>query len=321
MQNMLVKFATSRKDSWSSYLETCVFAYNTSRHDSSKFTPFEVMFGRKATLPVDLELRKKTSEEVLEDCFNHREDDCSDWMRREEENRRQRLELVKANIEAAQRKQKRHYDLKRAVKQQYRVGELVLLKDHTRKKRKGGKLDARWLGPFKICKCLPRGVYLLSSNAGQIRRATGVQLKVYRKPNPQRASNQLQSPNPNMSSYTQSSSSDNINHTLQSISRSISKDGKSPSSDILKPTQSQSTSVSEDSKWPSLNIINPTDTSRRIISEDSNSPSSPDKKSVPYLLPPLHQVVSISCFVVSIFNSVCLFWCREVQVHHGTSPH
>lgn len=31
-----------------------VYAYNTSKHESSKFTPFEVMFGRKAVVPVDV---------------------------------------------------------------------------------------------------------------------------------------------------------------------------------------------------------------------------------------------------------------------------
>ena len=34
LQNMLVKFVQSKKSSWSSFLDTCVFAYNTSRHES-----------------------------------------------------------------------------------------------------------------------------------------------------------------------------------------------------------------------------------------------------------------------------------------------
>ena len=34
---------------------TCSFAYNTSKHESTKFTPFEIMFGRKAILPLDLD--------------------------------------------------------------------------------------------------------------------------------------------------------------------------------------------------------------------------------------------------------------------------
>ena len=54
IQKMLVKFITSRKESWQDYLDTCVYAYNTSHHDSTRFTPFELMFGRQAVLPIDV---------------------------------------------------------------------------------------------------------------------------------------------------------------------------------------------------------------------------------------------------------------------------
>ena len=37
-------------------LECCLFAYNTSKHESSIFTPFEVMFGRQAVLPIEVTL-------------------------------------------------------------------------------------------------------------------------------------------------------------------------------------------------------------------------------------------------------------------------
>ena len=57
------------------------------------------MFGHKATLPIDLELWKKTSEEVLQDCVDHREGACNDQVRGQGEDRRKRLELVKGNIE------------------------------------------------------------------------------------------------------------------------------------------------------------------------------------------------------------------------------
>ena len=50
---MLVKFVANM-ESWGDYLDTCVYAYNSSKHESSKFSPFEVMFGRQAILPVDL---------------------------------------------------------------------------------------------------------------------------------------------------------------------------------------------------------------------------------------------------------------------------
>ena len=50
---MLIKFVGEKKDDWQDYLDTCIFACNTSQHESSKYCPFEVMFYRKALIPVD----------------------------------------------------------------------------------------------------------------------------------------------------------------------------------------------------------------------------------------------------------------------------
>ena len=38
-------------------------------------TPFEVMLGRTATLPIDIELRINDPEEVLNDCIAFKDDD------------------------------------------------------------------------------------------------------------------------------------------------------------------------------------------------------------------------------------------------------
>ena len=51
---MLVKYIEDKKECWEDYLDSCVFAYNTSKHESSKFTPYEVMFGHRALLPIEL---------------------------------------------------------------------------------------------------------------------------------------------------------------------------------------------------------------------------------------------------------------------------
>ena len=61
---MLVKFVESKKETWQNYLDTCVYAYNTSRHGSSKFTPFELLFGRQPVLPVDIRLDASKIEAV-----------------------------------------------------------------------------------------------------------------------------------------------------------------------------------------------------------------------------------------------------------------
>ena len=43
-----------------------------------------------------------------------------------------------------------------------KVRALVLVKDFKRKKRKGGKLDLRWIGPYVIQKRLTRGIYVVA---------------------------------------------------------------------------------------------------------------------------------------------------------------
>ena len=66
-----------------------------------------------------------------------------------------------------------------------KVGTIVLKKDMTRKKRKGGKLDTKWTGPFKITASLGRGLYQLSHHSNAeilIPRVNGVHLKKYSQP-------------------------------------------------------------------------------------------------------------------------------------------
>ena len=53
------------------------------------------------------------------------------------------LQQVAKNIKVAQIKYKKQYDKKHAKASEYHIGQLVLKKDFTRKKTKGGKLSCR----------------------------------------------------------------------------------------------------------------------------------------------------------------------------------
>lgn len=72
---MIVKFVEKKKELWDQYLETCLFAYNSSRHESTHFSPFELVFGRKAVLPIDLDTEKSQPEAILQK--HNSEDDMS----------------------------------------------------------------------------------------------------------------------------------------------------------------------------------------------------------------------------------------------------
>ena len=63
---MITKYIGQKKSAWEDYLDECVYAYNTASHESSKFTPFELMFARKPVLPIDLQAAAEESNAVLE---------------------------------------------------------------------------------------------------------------------------------------------------------------------------------------------------------------------------------------------------------------
>eukprot|EP00731_Ephydatia_muelleri_P018182 Em0011g222a len=123
LQNMLVKYVSSKKDMWSHYLDTCAFAYNTSRHDSTKYTPFMLMFGRRATLPIDVELERQCSEDL---CKTYWELDEHPYPAVFSEHARI-LEEAKGNIIAAQLRQKEAYDKKHCKPDQFQCDQLLLL--------------------------------------------------------------------------------------------------------------------------------------------------------------------------------------------------
>jgi len=151
---MLVKFVTEKKELWEDYLDTCVFAYNTSKHESSKYCPFSVMFGRQALLPVQIQSPKEEdtaqhfndNDEVIEQHFMHQT---------------KVAQIVKENILTAQKHQKQTYDRKHYDPATCKVGTLVLRKDIKRKKRAGGKMDFKWQGPYKVVKSVGKGIFLI----------------------------------------------------------------------------------------------------------------------------------------------------------------
>ena len=65
LQRMLVKAITVQKELWDEFIDSAVFAYNTSYHESSCYAPFEVMFGRKAVLPFDVDLKSVSPDKLL----------------------------------------------------------------------------------------------------------------------------------------------------------------------------------------------------------------------------------------------------------------
>ena len=158
--NSLSKFVQEDRTTWEERLGEVVYAYNTAVQESTKHTPFEVMFGRVARLPV--ESTNADPESRVEQFI------AADDMDEEERavERKELEEDVRKNIAVAQEKQKRYYDLKHGAASCFKVGSVVLKKDFTRKRRRGGKMDYRWEGPFRVTKSCGRGLFQLTEIQG-----------------------------------------------------------------------------------------------------------------------------------------------------------
>lgn len=65
--NTLAKFAQENQANWDQNLQEVVYVYNTAIQESTRHSPFEVMFGRQGRLPVDINMNSQLPEDILED--------------------------------------------------------------------------------------------------------------------------------------------------------------------------------------------------------------------------------------------------------------
>ncbi|KAG1530010.1 hypothetical protein G6F51_013971 [Rhizopus arrhizus] len=121
---------------WDEYLPFITFAYNTAKQESTKFSPFEVMFGRKPQLP----LLPYTEDKLL-----YETEPWAVYLKNH-------IPLVHGkaleNIKKAQLRQKRAYNKGSKVKYDYKAGDLVARKVLI----KTGFPKERWSGPWVIIK-------------------------------------------------------------------------------------------------------------------------------------------------------------------------
>lgn len=99
--SMLVTLKPDQKQDWKKYLPALVFAYNSTKHESTKFSPFELMFGRKPKLPID-----SMFESAMEEPNNT--EYVQDLKRRLQFSK----DIVSKHLEAAREKKKLHFDKK-----------------------------------------------------------------------------------------------------------------------------------------------------------------------------------------------------------------
>uniref|UniRef100_A0A673A4A0 Integrase catalytic domain-containing protein n=1 Tax=Sphaeramia orbicularis TaxID=375764 RepID=A0A673A4A0_9TELE len=102
LKEALAKIVNEECDDWDMRIPGVLFAYHTSVHASTKVTPFEVMYGRKAKLPLDL--KQPADADQTEEVASSKEEATTETLRAMDDFRKTLSSNVAENIQTAQHK-------------------------------------------------------------------------------------------------------------------------------------------------------------------------------------------------------------------------
>eukprot|EP00731_Ephydatia_muelleri_P007461 Em0003g1709a len=154
--DMLSTAVGNHQADWQQHIRKLCLAYNSSVHSSTGFTPFFLMFGRQAKLPIDLMYGTNQMEPNT----------TSEYARCLKDALQEAYALVRERCQAEHKRQKELYDQKVHGKP-FSPGELVWLHSTAVPRGRSRKLHHPWKGPFKVMERLGETTYKIKNLQGR----------------------------------------------------------------------------------------------------------------------------------------------------------
>ena len=146
--NMLSKSAESNGNDWDERLPFILFAYRASIQESTKESPFFLLYGRDPQLPTS---------EMLEPQVDRVTYNLDDYKTEMVKHMSNAWKLAQENVKRAQKSQKKYYD-KSVQEHKVKQGDRVFIYMPSAKKGKAHKLARPFHGPYRVTETVDNGV-------------------------------------------------------------------------------------------------------------------------------------------------------------------
>ena len=134
MEAYLRAFVNFEQNDWARLLPMAKFTYNNAKNTSTGYTPFELNCGYHPCVPYEEDLDPRSKSKIAEKLTSEL---------------RELMTVCQQNIHHGQELQKRGYD-KRVKPQSYAPNEKVWLSSKYLKTKQNHKLEAKFLGLFRV---------------------------------------------------------------------------------------------------------------------------------------------------------------------------
>ena len=137
IKDSLVKVLNEKATDWPYTIDGILFAHRVSKHSSTKYTPFFMMYNRHPVLPIDLEYNLDAAPQNSDSDIPFDMRGFNAVLSSTLDLRRDIHEKAGQNIAKAQQKQQLYYNLRHSLPTSVATNDKVWLKNQKRADRKG----------------------------------------------------------------------------------------------------------------------------------------------------------------------------------------